>query len=66
MLNERDKERGNEYENITDGWKHNEFHQRTRLYGDYLRSQDIDMFNENYYRYLDGNDEDMNKLNKYL
>lgn len=33
-------------------WKSHRFHNRTRLYGDYLYSQDPDMFNSNYLRWV--------------
>lgn len=33
-------------------WKHNQFHQRTREYGDYLYNQDRVMFNVNYEEWL--------------
>ncbi len=33
-------------------WKHNRYHQRTRLYGDYLYNQDRVMFDVNYNEWL--------------
>ena len=33
-------------------WKNNRYHQRTRLYGDYLYSQDKIMFDVNYQEWL--------------
>lgn len=55
MLNMDDKEsRGNEAGNITKGHRNNQYHQKTRLYGDYLRAQDPEMFNAVYSEYLNG------------
>ena len=39
-------------------FRNNQFHQRTRLYGDYLRAQDPTMFNVFYQEYLDGHWDD--------
>jgi hypothetical protein len=33
-------------------YRNNQYHQKTRLYGDYLRAQDPEMFNANYAEYL--------------
>lgn len=64
MLNENDKEqRGNKYGNLVDAYKNNQYGPTKRLYGDYLRSCDPDMFNANYSEYLKGEHQD---LNKYL
>lgn len=52
LLNEADKKN-------PVNWKHNQYHQRTRLYGDYLYNQDRDMFDENYGRWLKGNYNDL-------
>lgn len=55
MLNLWDKDtRGNEHGLIVSGHRNNQYHQKTRLYGDYLRSQDPDMFNAIYSEYLNG------------
>ena len=35
-------------------YHHNQYHQVSRLYGDYLYYQDRDMFNENYGRWVNG------------
>lgn len=40
-------------------WRNNQYHQRTRLYGDYLRAQDPDMFNANYREFLNGGHPDL-------
>lgn len=64
MLNAQNAEvRGNAAGAIVNGHRNNQFHQRTRLYGDYLRSQDPEMFNANYSEYLNGQYRD---LDKYL
>lgn len=55
MLNVADLARGNAHNAVTNGHRNNQYHQKTRLYGDYLRSQDPEMFNANYHEYLNGN-----------
>lgn len=70
MLNSWDRDetsinkKANEAGHIVDGWKNHQYHQRTRLYGDYLRSQDPDMFNDMYHRYITGYDQ--HSMDKYL
>lgn len=54
MLNRMDEARRASRPQEDTRWKHNQFHQRTRLYGDYLRAQDPDMFNANYREFLNG------------
>jgi hypothetical protein len=63
MLNQADLERRASKPGEDTRWRNNQYHQRTRLYGDYLRAQDPDMFNANYVEYLAGEHQD---LNKYL
>lgn len=61
-LNRQDAEcRGNEHGNITNGHRNNQYHQKTRLYGDYLRAQDPEMFNAIYSEYLNGSREYLNE-----
>jgi len=36
-------------------YRNNQYHQRTRLYVDYLRAQDPEMFDANYREFLNGN-----------
>lgn len=55
MLNAWDKDRGNAHGDIVDGHQHSQYHQVKRLYGDYLRAQDPEMFNANYSEYLHHN-----------
>lgn len=65
MLNAWDREeKKNQAGRIVDGWKNWQYHQRTRLYGDYVRSQDADMFNDMYRRYTTGYDQ--HDMDKYL
>lgn len=61
MLNAADLERRANPEQGR--WRHNRYHARTRPYGDYLRAQDLDMFNMIYREFLDGEHQ---SLNKYL
>ena len=62
MLNAWDTEkRGNKHGEIVDGHKHNQYKQVKRLYGDYLRAQDPDMFNANYSEFLNGQHQDLLK-----
>lgn len=64
MLNAEDRDkRGSEHGRIVNGHKNYRYHQSKRLYGDYLRAQDPEMFNANYSEYLNGEHQD---LNKYL
>ena len=42
-------------------WKHNQFHQRTRKYGDYLYCQDLVMFNVLYREWLENLENEENK-----
>ncbi len=63
MLNAADLERGNKHDAVTNGFVNNQYHQKTRLYGDYVRAQDPDMFNAIYREFLNGS---RPELNKYL
>lgn len=63
LLNAMDKDCGNQPKAIIDGYRHNQYHQSKRLYGDYLRTQDPGMFDANYREYLNGQHQ---HLNKYL
>lgn len=64
MLNRQDMEAlGNQHGNIIKGHRNNQYHQKTRLYGDYLRAQDPEMFNAIYSEYLNGS---RDYLNEYI
>lgn len=64
MLNANDAEqRGNQHNNLVDPYRNNQYGPTKRLYGDYLRSCDPEMFNANYREYLSG---EYQNLNKYL
>lgn len=63
LLNAADRDRGNEHNAIVSGHRNNQYHQKTRLHGDYLRAQDPDMFNANYHEFLNGQHQ---HLTKYL
>lgn len=52
MLNQADVERGSVSGAIVNGHRNNQYHQKTRLHGDYLRAQDPGMFEANYQEYL--------------
>ncbi len=62
MLNAEDMTtRGNAHGAIINGHVHNQYHQSKRLYGDYLRAQDPEMFNANYSEYLNGQHQELKK-----
>lgn len=66
LLNASDiEDRKNKPGEITNGFRNNQYAQRTRLYGDYVRSQDPEMFNDMYRRYHEG-DKTMESLAEFL
>lgn len=63
MLNLNDQEqRGNQHGKLVDPYHNNQYGPTKRLYGDYLRSCDPDMFNANYREYLNGQHRDLNRF----
>ncbi|MFN3658185.1 MAG: hypothetical protein ACK4UO_13090 [Pseudolabrys sp.] len=62
MLNANDAERrGNQHGNLIDPYRNNQYGPTKRLYGDYLRSCDREMFDANYREYLNGGHQELKR-----